>query len=293
LEELQPEQTPTPPPPNPEQTPTPPLPPDPKKHEMASPSGATVNKTRTEPSEKEHGNKPPKFTGQRHEYRNFMSKMKIHLQLNEKKYSTPVKKILAFISYLDGEARQWGQLWINAQPPTSKTNSAPNDGTYDAFVEVFNQNYKPTDEKRTALNELDRLQQGSMPANEFITKFKLLAREAKLLGTTPGTTDQPADVLLQEKFQQAMNQGLWMHINTEETPPNTLEGWCERAIVRDDQWRTSQRSLNIRGFSTFRKRKSMTSTSQITVELSIPRKTPRSNAERVMLLLRGTRASSH
>jgi hypothetical protein len=72
----------------------------------AKPPDPTIGKTRTEPS-KEMGNKPPRFTGNRDEYQNFMSKMEIHLTLNEEKYSTPVKKILGFISCLDGEAGEW------------------------------------------------------------------------------------------------------------------------------------------------------------------------------------------
>jgi hypothetical protein len=134
----------------------------------------SINKTRTEPS-KEMGNKPPRFTGNRDEYQNFMSKMKIHFQLNEEKYSTPVKKILAFISYLDDEAGQWGQMWLDSRPPTSDTDSTPFMGSYDDFITVFDQNYKPTDDKRTVMDQLDMLKQGSMPANEFVTKFKLLA----------------------------------------------------------------------------------------------------------------------
>jgi hypothetical protein len=204
-----------------------------------------IGKTRTEPT-KETGNKPPKFSGNRDEYQNFMSKMKIHLALNEEKYSTPAKKILGFISYLDGEAGEWSQMWIDSRPPTSDTNSAPAYGTYNDFITTFNENYKPTDTRRTAMDQLDMLKQGSMPANEFVTKFKLIARQAGLLGTTPGTATDPADMLLRAKFQSAMNQPLWLKISTEQTPPTTLEEWCTQAITRDDQWRTAQRrTLNV------------------------------------------------
>jgi hypothetical protein len=177
---------------------------------------------------------------------NIMSKMKIHLALNEEKYSTPVKKILGFISYLDGEAGEWAQMWIDSRPPTSDTNSAPSYGTYNDFVTTFNENYKPTDTRRTAMDRLNTLKQGSMPANEFVTKFKLVAREAGLLGTTPGTANDPTDMLLRSKFQSAMNQALWLKIGTEQSPPTTLEEWCTQAITRDDQWRTAQRrTLNL------------------------------------------------
>jgi hypothetical protein len=133
-----------------------------------------IGKTQTEPT-KETGNKPPKFMGNRDEYQNFMSKMKIHLALNEEKYSTPAKKILGFISYLDGEAGEWSRMWIDARPPTSETNSTPAYGTYEDFITAFNENYKPTDTRQTAMDQLDSLKQGSLPANEFVTKFKLLA----------------------------------------------------------------------------------------------------------------------
>jgi hypothetical protein len=101
---------------------------------------------------------------------------------------------------------------------------------------MFDQNYKPTDAGRMAMDWLDVLKQGSLPANEFVTKFKLLAREAKLLGTTPGTVDDPANMLLRSKFQSAMNQALWLKIGTEQNLPTTLEEWCTQAITRDDQW---------------------------------------------------------
>jgi hypothetical protein len=121
------------------------------------------------------------------------------------------------------------------------------------------------------MDQLDTLKQGSMPANEFVTKFKLIARQAGLLGTTAGTANDPADMLLRAKFQSAMNQPLWLKISTEQTPPTTLEEWCTQAITRDDQWRTAQRrTLNVRGLRNFGKGKPTTSTNRVTVNRLTP-----------------------
>jgi hypothetical protein len=162
-------------------------------------------------------------------------------------------------------------MWIDTRPPTSDTNSSPNYGSYEDFITTFNENYKPTDTRRTAMDQLDSLKQGNLPANEFVTKFKLLARQAGLLGTTPGTASDPADMLLRSKFQGAMNQPLWLKISTEQAPPTTLEEWCTQAIVRDDQWRTAQRrTLNVRGFRAFGKGRPTTSTNRVTVNRLTP-----------------------
>jgi hypothetical protein len=61
-------------------------------------------------------------------------------------------------------------------------------GTLDQFLQLFASNYKPTNQRRLSMDKLDSLQQGNMKANEFVTKFKLLTREAGILGATPPTS---------------------------------------------------------------------------------------------------------
>jgi hypothetical protein len=46
-----------------------------------------------------------------------------------------------------------------------------------------------------------------------------------------------------------MNLELWRKLMQEPTPPTTFTQWCDRAIERDDQWRTSmRRTPNFRAF---------------------------------------------
>jgi hypothetical protein len=209
-----------------------------------------IGKAITDNGTKDHGNKPPLFSGNRAEYQNFIHKLKIWLKLNEATYDTDIKKILATITYLSGEAAEWGRNWFESKPPRSATDPSVDYGTFDQFLQLFASNYKPTDQRRLSMDKLDSLQQGSMKANEFVTKFKLLAREAGILGATPPTSaDDIADTLLRDRFQKQMNTRLWQKLMEDASPPTTFAEWCDRAIARDDQWHTAiRRQPNFQAF---------------------------------------------
>jgi hypothetical protein len=100
------------------------------------------------------------------------------------------------------------------------------------------------------MDKIDTLYRGNMKANEFVTKFKLLAREAGIPGTTPPTSPEDiADTLLRDKFQKQMNLKLWQKLMEDASPPTTFAEWCNRVITRDDQWRTAiRRQPNFQAF---------------------------------------------
>ncbi|KAJ2921315.1 hypothetical protein H1R20_g15779, partial [Candolleomyces eurysporus] len=209
----------------------------------SSSSSPSVARTTTDKSKVGGANKPNPYDGNPNTYRNFVTRFKIYSELKKDEFPEGEKKVLLFLSFLIDEAALWADNWI-----ISKTG---NDGkvTYGNFPEIFKEfetNYAPVDQRQNAEFELDSLKQGNMPANEFVTKFKRLAREANQLSKATATNQEadPADIALRAKFQKKLHPRLWKTILDEPRAqqPKTFEEWCKRVIEREGDWRNMIRA---------------------------------------------------
>lgn len=71
-----------------------------------------------------------------------------------------------------------------------------------------------------------------MNATDYVTKFKILASQARIFGDN-------AKVMF---FQKGLNSGLRTKIYGTHPLPKTFDEWCERATTMDAQWRASNTS---------------------------------------------------
>jgi hypothetical protein len=80
------------------------------------------------------------------------------------------------------------------------------------------------------------------------SEFKILAHKAKLLKPSNPETDatDSGNMLLQAYFKAALRQGLHRRILDADEPPKTLDALISRAIKLDNQWRRTNRDLNLK-----------------------------------------------
>jgi hypothetical protein len=190
-------------------------------------------------------NPPSSFSGKRSEFPAFVDDYRIYLKTNGEHYDNDDKKIAFVLSFFDkGEAAQWKNSFI-----ADKTN---NDGeiefrTWKEFRDHLEEDFREVDEKGEALYQLQHLQQGSRTAEDLASEFKILAHKAKLLKPPNPETDpnDPGNMLLQAYFKAALQQGLHRRILEGESPPKTLDTLISRAIQLDNQWRRTNRDMEM------------------------------------------------
>jgi hypothetical protein len=203
-------------------------------------SDSTINKaTTSNRHSSERGNRPPVFDGTRAEYENFVMKANLYIRLHPDKYDTDEKKVLFLITYLDGDAFLWSKEWM-AQRKKDDTTKQPLllTGALEEFRTAFKDTYEPLNLAQESMDQLMKLRQGNSPAKEFVTKFRMLARQARLTIDPSATTADSSDRQLRELFQRAINQSLFDRIALEPTQPANLEEWFQIVIKRDLLWRT-------------------------------------------------------
>jgi len=79
------------------------------------------------------------------------------------------------------------------------------------------------------MHKLRALKQGSKSAEELITEFNLLCGQAGILGS--------GDTTLISLFQPALNKPLLEKILDSETIPTTIQGWRNKTIQLDNNYR--------------------------------------------------------
>jgi hypothetical protein len=212
-------------------------------------SDSVINKaTTTNGRSSERGNRPPVFSGNRSEYENFVTKADLYIRLHPDKYDTDEKKVLFLVTYLDGDAFLWSKGWMaqRTKDPTTKQAQLAS-GSLDEFKKVFKDTYEPLNLAQESMDQLMRLKQGSSPAEEFVTKFRMLARQAGLTINPAANATDSSDMQLSQLFQRAINQSLFDRISLEAEQPGNLEGWFQTVIKRDLLWRTHKSRQEIFG----------------------------------------------
>jgi hypothetical protein len=204
---------------------------------MSSDDAVIGKATTSNGSSSARGNRPPTFSGDRSEYRNFIAKAELYLRMHKDKYATPDDKIYFVISYLEKEVWEWAEAWLAGKKKDDSTKE-PILGTFEDFKKDLRETYEPLNLEVAAMDKLFKLRQGTSPAEEFITQFKLLAWQAGLTISPTTPEDDPSDKQLREHFQRAMNPSLLDQIAIEPTPPTNLWSWFDTTLKRNLTWRT-------------------------------------------------------
>jgi hypothetical protein len=171
-------------------------------------------------------NMPPEFDGDRKKYRKFKQAVVLYLSVNRHIYTDDEAKIGFTLSYInDKEAAQWRESWIENNTQAG-TLYFPH---FDDFMIELDRAFSPIDAIGDAMHKLRALKQGSKSAEELITEFNLLCGQAGIL--TSG------DTTLISLFQPALNKPLLEKILDSETIPTTIDGWKNKAIQLDNNYR--------------------------------------------------------
>src|SRR5271170_1046889 len=140
---------------------------------------------------------------------------------------------------MGGEALQWKEQWLDSITGTNGDLTFPNHGnSIKKIVEAFT----PVDVTRDAVHQIKILKQGNKTAKQLVTEFKLLIGQAGLSDNTKSD-----HIHLIKAFQKSLNPPLARWILFGENVPNTIQGWYEKAIQYNNNFREGQETMKIEG----------------------------------------------
>ena len=129
------------------------------------------------------------------------------------------------------EALKWKQTYIH--------NIINNKGeimfpTVKEFILILDHYFKPANQTRDAVHQLEMLKQRKKTAEEVIMEFRFLATEAGYSSDT--RTD---NLHLIEKLQDVLNPSLTKRILLSEKVPETVKEWAQKAIDIDSKYQSA------------------------------------------------------
>jgi len=109
---------------------------------------------------------------------------------------------------------------------------------YEEFLQLFKNTFKDVDQVNEAMNDLGRLRQGNKTAEEHTTTFRLLVGKVGISSAT-----NPNHRVLIDLYQKSLKPKLVERIMSMERIPETIEEWCDKAILFDNNWRRLMTTL--------------------------------------------------
>ena len=174
---------------------------------------------------KEYGlNKPMPFSGDWTKVKAFLQEHLVYIDMNKDIYMTDKLKIGFVLSYMnEKEDRDWWELYLeNIEGPATEKLVYP---TFGAFLTEVHKAFQSADRVQDAICKLENLKQGKKTAEQVVTEFKQLIRQAGL--TTRSTSD---NIHLIGLFWKALNYSLTHKIMFGEVIPWTIKDWFEKVI---------------------------------------------------------------
>lgn len=158
-----------------------------------------------------------------------------------------VDKIVLALSFMKGgTAAAWADRFMTLM----ESGDADEYGTWDTFKAHLLQSFGDPDPAGSARFKLSQLKQGSLSAEEYVSKFNEL-KDRTLYN----------DAALKEMFQEGLNSKLVDKIYDLPEMPTNLKEWQTWATKFDRQWRQRNSQKKQAGFSTLFKTKPAASTS--------------------------------
>jgi hypothetical protein len=176
-------------------------------------------------------NKPTPFTGDRTKIRQFLQDCLGYLDMNQSIYNTDQLKIGFILSYMnDGEAANWKEYYLNTlEDPNT---GMPNFPTLVTFLADIRKAFRAADRVRDAVNRLETLRQGKKTAEELNTEFLQIVGQAGMDRKTPSD-----HLHLIRYYRKMLEPRLSRRILFSDNVPKTIDGWMEKAIQFDMNWR--------------------------------------------------------
>jgi hypothetical protein len=169
---------------------------------------------------------PPQFDGNCKKYINFIQAVLLYIGINNHIFANNDQKVGFTLSYMtEKEAVLWQDAWIR-QNQVGGTLVYP---TWATFLAEINAAFKPFDDIGEAMHLMQQLRQGAKTAEELNTEWTLLARRAEIMNA--------GDVTLINLYQKTLNWPLLEKILDGENVPSTIQGWLDKAIQMDNNYR--------------------------------------------------------
>jgi Retrotransposon gag protein/Zinc knuckle len=136
---------------------------------------------------------PDRFSGDRRQFRIFMSQVKTVFKLNASRFPNDESKVLYIGSLLTGDAAIWFEAMYNS--------SMADFNNYKTFQSFFESLYKDPNDQFTAQREIVKLSQGKGSATAYTTRFLALSVRSGYDDTAllymfhEGLSDEVKDVL--------------------------------------------------------------------------------------------------
>lgn len=117
-------------------------------------------------------------------------------------------------------------------------------GTFQGFLNNFNDTFKEEEQAQSALFKLQNLRQSkNMLVEELNTEFRLLIGQAGLTMPTTGVNPPITTVigsnktLLINSYRRALNPSIGTKFLMGKTKPRSLAEWMAKAVMLDNNWR--------------------------------------------------------
>jgi Ty3 transposon capsid-like protein/Zinc knuckle len=183
-------------------------------------------------------NKPTPFTGNRTKIRQFLQDCLGYLDMNQGIYNTDRLKIGFILSYMNnGEAANWKEYYLDTlEDPNT---GMPNFPTLVTFLADVRKAFRAADRVRDAVNRLETLRQGKKTAEELNTEFLQIVGQAGMDRKTPSD-----HLHLIGYYRKTLKPRLSHRILFSNNVPKTINGWMEKAIQYNTNWRMGNLFLN-------------------------------------------------
>jgi hypothetical protein len=135
----------------------------------------------------------------------------------------------------DGEAANWKEYYLDSLED-------PNTGNFPTLVTLLadvQKAFQAADQVRDAVNRLETLRQGKKTAEELNTEFLQILRQAGINRKTPSD-----HLHLIGYYRKVLEPRLSDKILFSDDIPKTIDGWMEKAIQFDTNWRMGSLFFN-------------------------------------------------
>ncbi len=152
--------------------------------------------------------------------------MLLYIGINAHIFNTDELKIGFTLSFLtEKEAAQWRESRINRNQDAG----AMVYPTWTVFVTELQAAFEPIDQIGDAMHKLETLRQGEKMAEELNTAWDLLVGQASI--------DGAGDTTLVKAYHKVLNRPLLEKILDGDTVPTTIQGWKNKAVRLDNNYR--------------------------------------------------------
>jgi hypothetical protein len=158
--------------------------------------------------------------------------------MNQGIYNTDRLKIGFILSYMnDGKAANWKEYYLDTlEDPNT---GMPNFPTLVMFLADVRKAFRATDRVQDTVNRLETLRQGKKTAEKLNTEFLQIVGQAGIDRKTPSD-----HLHLIGYYRKTLEPRLSRRILFSDDVPKTINGWMEKAIQFDTNWRMGNLFFN-------------------------------------------------